>query len=207
MKCETILERLDDYVDGTLSEAEFQEFELHIQGCASCREEERLLRSLIAQAAALPREMNPPRDLWPGIVGRLSLGRGRVAHLGSYFLSPLALAAASVVIALLATQYPILLHQPVPPPGPTQTQVGFDPSLAEAEQQYGRASAALKASLDAKRTSLSPETQKAIDNALQSLRTALQKDPGNAELGQLLIATHRKKLDVLQKVTRLADAL
>jgi hypothetical protein len=214
MKCETIRERLDEYVDGELPEAEFQEFELHLEGCAACREEERLLRSLLAQAAALPREMNPPRDLWDGIAGQLRRP-GTLGHrLGGFLMSPLALAAASVVIALVATRY-------TPPGGifkspgaASETPPPYDPSIVQAEQQYGRATSALKAALDEKRGNLSPQTREAvdsnlriIDNALQSLRTALQKDPGNPELAQLLIATHRRKLDLLEKVTRLADAL
>jgi anti-sigma factor RsiW len=212
MKCDLILERLDDYVDGALSEAEFQEIELHLQGCVPCREEERLLRSLLSHAAGLPREMAPPRDLWQGISERLTTRKSLDRRFGAFFLSPLVLAAACVAIALVATRY--TPHPRTAAPSAAVVNASFDPSLTEAEQQYGRATTALKTALDTKRASLSPETQQAvdnnlriIDNALQSLRTALQKDPGNPELTQLLIATHRKKLDILQQVTRLADAL
>src|SRR5262249_59112171 len=65
MTCERVRDTLDDYVDGLLSEADFQEVELHLASCAECRHEERLLRALLAQAAALPRELAPGRDLWP----------------------------------------------------------------------------------------------------------------------------------------------
>jgi hypothetical protein len=214
MNCDTVREKLDDYVDGGLPEGQFQEIELHLEGCAACRAEEGLLRSLLSQAAALPREMTPPHDLWGGIADRMAQKPKGNWSLKGFFLSPLVLAAASVLIAVVATRYTPPGMKPAAPQGHVQEVATTDPSLVQAEQQYRRAAGALKATLDAKRTTLSPETQKAVDNdlkviddALQSLRVALQKDPGNTELAQLLIATHRRKLDVLQKVTRLADAL
>ena len=46
-----------------------------------------------------------------------------------------------------------------------------------------------------------------IDRALVEVRQALVKDPGNPELNRMLVATHRKKVDVLQRVVRLSTAL
>ena len=77
MTCETVATQLDEYVDGLLAEAEFQEIELHLAGCDACRREERLLRALLTQAAALPREIVPPRDLWPDVVARLQIDSPR----------------------------------------------------------------------------------------------------------------------------------
>ena len=53
MTCDDVRTRLDEYVDGDLEEAAFQEVELHLSGCAACRQEERELRALLAEAAAL----------------------------------------------------------------------------------------------------------------------------------------------------------
>ena len=41
MSCEQVSSRLDEYVDGDLDEASFQEIELHLGGCAECRQQER----------------------------------------------------------------------------------------------------------------------------------------------------------------------
>jgi len=41
MTCDEAVDRIDDYVDGALDEAAFQEMELHLAGCAECRAEER----------------------------------------------------------------------------------------------------------------------------------------------------------------------
>jgi hypothetical protein len=84
----------------------------------------------------------------------------------------------------------------------------------QAETEYGRATDALKAALDTRRGSLSPETLRTVDQdlrvidaALDSLRSALAKEPGNEELSRLLISTHQRKLDLLQHVTRLTNTL
>ena len=93
MTCAEIQDRLDDYVDGSLSERDFQEVELHLHDCAECRKHERALRSLLAQAEALPAEMTPPRDLWPGIAERLG-ERSVLARLPSFARRPAGLGLA-----------------------------------------------------------------------------------------------------------------
>ena len=77
-----VVERLDDYVDGTLSEAEFQEVELHLAGCADCAAEHAFLRELLSEAARLPRGIAPPNDLWPGIAARLAPARASGHRIG-----------------------------------------------------------------------------------------------------------------------------
>ena len=67
MTCQELDERLDDWVDGALPAAAAAEVEAHLLSCALCRERERRLRQVLAHAAALPRSVAPPRDLWPGI--------------------------------------------------------------------------------------------------------------------------------------------
>ena len=64
------------------------------------------------------------------------------------------------------------------------------------------------------REALSPETLKIveenlllIDNALADVRRALEQDPASRELTSLLTATHRRKLETLQRVVRLTSAL
>jgi anti-sigma factor RsiW len=220
MTCEQVRDVLDDYVDGDLAEAEFHEVELHLASCAECRQEERLLRSLLAQAAALPREMRPGRDLWPDLAARLrgtEGARGVVLRPAvSRWMRPAALAAAAaaVVIAVaggLWTRGP----RPATPTAPAATLLPVAAGtpgapLLEAEREYARATAALMAAIDQQKDVLSPETRatldanlKTIDDALAEVRAALQKDPANAQLTHLLTSTHQKKLDALQRVVRL----
>lgn len=213
MSCEEAIDRLDEYVDGTLPERDLHEVELHLHGCAGCREEERLLRSLLAQAAALPRAIEPPRDLWPAIANRIAEGAAR-PRAGSWW-APMALAVAAVLVMALAAT--LLRRQ-----GPSRSPAALVPALetvsmrpiGDAEADYERATAALLAALDERRGSLSPETLAAvernlavIDQAMDEVRAALRQDPGSPQLARMLAATHRKKVDVLQRVVKLSTSL
>lgn len=70
-------DQIDDYMDGELAEAERAAVERHLSGCAACRADVEALRSLVADARALPRELEPGRDLWPAIAGQVEIGQGR----------------------------------------------------------------------------------------------------------------------------------
>jgi len=212
MTCAEIRDRLDDYVEGSLSEREFQEVELHHHDCAECRKHERGLRSLLTQAGALPKELSPSRDLWPGIAERLG-ERPTQESLPSFVRRPTvwgSLAAAAAVALAVASLVP---HGggTRPGPGPAGTPVAVkSESLDPAEQDYVRATSELMAALSRGRDGLAPETQKAvdenlrvIDGALRDLRTALQKDPGNQKLNKMLVATHQKKVDMLRFLLKL----
>jgi len=213
MTCTDIRERLDDYVDGDLDEAAFQEMELHLSGCAECRAEERSLRALLAHAAALPAERLPSRDLWSGIEERLE-GARPVRRLWSVAGWGAGLAAAAgVVLALSATLGPgrgPASGSPAPAslvPAAIRTE---DP-VAEAERAYARAAADLMAALDEERDRLPPETLAAlerdlrsIDAALQEVQTALAADPVNPRLNHLLASTHQKKVEMLRQVLKLS---
>ncbi len=164
---------------------------------------------MLAQAAALPKTLSPARDLWPGIAERIG-GRKR-GPLGGWLPIGLA-AAAAVAIALASTLLP--RPGPAPPPVlPVAVSPGSD-ALHEVEADYARATTALLAALSERPSSLSSETlasvQKnldVIDQALAEVREALRKDPHNGELTHMLVATHRKKLDVLRRVVKLSTQL
>jgi predicted anti-sigma-YlaC factor YlaD len=221
MTCEEARDRLDDYVDGTLAEAEQHEVELHLSSCAGCGEEERQLRVLVAQAATLPEEISPARDLWPGIAERIAAARPRpvvrVVRSGSWSPRWLA-AAAAVVLALGATLTrvwsPGTREGAAAIEGVQEAAWATDPSLLAAEQQYARATAQLTAALEARKATLPPAMVTAvekdlttIDAALRQVRDALRQDPGNPQLSHMLASTHQKKVDVLQRVVRLSTQL
>jgi len=88
MTCAETRDRLDDYVDGALGGAELHEVELHIAGCAECAGQERELRALLAAAAALPSQMHPARDLWPGIAERIAATRRPAAAIAKRLGGP-----------------------------------------------------------------------------------------------------------------------
>lgn len=216
--CEQMTGLLDDYVDGQLDEAGFQEVELHLRDCAACRDEERHLRALLARLAALPNGLEPGRDLWPGIAARL--GERRVLsfrrHIGkarAWVLPALASAAALLVALTLWRGRDV-------PVAPTRGQVtlpaalGADRGLSAAQADYARAASDLMKVLNARRDTLPPETVQGveanlhmIDEALGQIRVALQQDPDNPQLARLLTTTHRRKVAFLQQVVKLSTRL
>jgi predicted anti-sigma-YlaC factor YlaD len=219
MTCAEIRDRLDDYVDGALSGTELHEVELHLAGCADCAGHERRLSALLAGAAALPREISPSRDLWPGIAERIASARPRPAAAAvrrQWTWSPALLAAAAaVLVALGATLLRVWPPAAVAPEAgtgvPQEAAWTTDPSLLAAEREYERATVQLMAALEARKASLPPATVAGVENdllnidaALRQVRTALSKDPGNAQLSHMLASTHQKKVDVLQRVVRLS---
>ena len=72
MSCDNIKNLLDEYVDGLLPENARQDVDAHLEGCSNCREDLSRLRALLARAADLPKNIEPPRDLWPDIESRLA---------------------------------------------------------------------------------------------------------------------------------------
>ncbi len=224
MTCQELDARLDDWLEGALPAAEGAEIEAHLAACPSCRESERQLRRLLAHAAALPRSVSPPRDLWPGVERRLARSSGWAGLVG--WGPSLALAAAATVLAAVAAllwqaQAPAAVHTvAMPGPGPafevvsTQAAAVSDPVLAQAEREYEAAASTLLGALQQRGSALAPEdiehiqsNLRVIDRALSEVRLALAKDPGNPELNRMLVATHRKKVDVLRRVVRLSTAL
>ena len=88
------------------------------------------------------------------------------------------------------------------------------PSWPRPSGDYEAAANALLEALQQRRAQLQPETLAAvqanlevIDRALAEVRQALAKDPSNPELSRMLVATHRKKVDVLRRVVKLSTAL
>ena len=223
MTCQELDERLDDWLDGALAAGAASEVEAHLLSCPLCKERERRLRQVLAHAAALPRSVNPPRDLWPGIARRVERERSWSWPRSAW--SPVALAAAAtVVVGLVAVLWSGSAPTPVrtvqiPASSPETTLVGVsepvsDPVLAEAEREYDAATKALLEALLQRQARLQPEAFAAvqanlevIDRALAEVRRALAKDPTNPELSRMLVATHQKKVDVLTRVVKLSTPL
>jgi anti-sigma factor RsiW len=211
-QCETALSRLDDYVDGLLAAEPRAEVARHLEACTACRQEEGRLRALLADAAALAKEVAPPRDLWPDIESEIR-GGGQ-ARAGTRLR---ALAAAACIVLALAG---VLLTRPPAGPAPPAAArpadgVARPASLEEAavqklETDYEAAAAALLVELRARQADLPPETVaqveeslRTIDGALAQIRGALKVEPAQPGLHLLLAATHRKKVEMLRRVTEL----
>ena len=206
MNCAELRARFDAYAEGELSDAESAALESHLDGCVACHEALANRHRALGHTDALPRSIDPPTDLWPGIEKRLAAkryGRGRIAVPGWL------LAAAAVLLIAISSGATVLYlrKSPIAPPpeGPS--------ALSALEAQYRTASADLTLALDRARSRLSPETiatversLRIIDQALAESREALARDPGNPALEQLVVAVWRQKVDLLRRATALGQA-
>jgi hypothetical protein len=230
MTHERTLELLDDFVGGEMDPREERDLRRHLMECDGCRAEERALRALLAEAAALPAEIEPARDLWEGIAGRLPLRREaepapaeepapvRPLRPARRALPPWLQAAAAVVL-VVASSLATLHFAPRGGPAPVGTQApmqatpGFPSALAAfrpVEEQYEQAIGELMDVLELHRDRLAPQTVatveeslRIIDEAIAEARVALARDPASPALARMLAETYNAKLGVLRRAVQL----
>ncbi len=201
MMCSEWETRLNEYVDGTLTAETRALVETHLAGCAGCRAAVAELRALVAGAAALPKRIEPARELWTGVAARMGKrerGKGQ-----GWWRTALA-AAATLVIGFA-------VYRLLPSSTARDRPVGEGWVVAQAE--YDQATAALTSALALERDRLRPETVAllernlgVIDAAIRESRDALARDPGNVELRGLVASAARAKVELLRWATRVATS-
>jgi hypothetical protein len=130
---------------------------------------------------------------------------------------PAGLAAAAVLAAVSSVLTAVVMRdRPAGTPTAGATAALVRPAavgagLGASEAEYVRATEALLQALEARRAGLPPETVKAlednlraIDKALADIRLALAQDPEDTGLVHMLVSTHRKKVDTLERVLKLS---
>ena len=200
MMCGDREAQLNEYVDGTLAADARAQVEAHLAQCAGCREAVAELRTLVAGAAALPKTIEPGRDLWAPITARI-VQRATWNVQRAFWRGALA-AAATVILAFALSR---LL--------PTSTDLSRPGAeeWAAVEAAYESAAVDLDRTLAAERDRLEPATLAllernlgVIDAAIRESRDALARDPGNVELRGLFAAAARQKVELLRWATRAA---
>ncbi len=71
-ECKDYRRWMNEAVDDDLAPDLRDRLEMHMHSCPECHRHMDDLRSLVTAAAGLPSELEPSRDLWPGIEGRLT---------------------------------------------------------------------------------------------------------------------------------------
>lgn len=201
MNCDSARDLIDPFVAGTLAPTLRPALEDHLASCPSCREAVADARALGPAAAALPRSIDPPHDLWPAIRHRLPRRGGRPR----WRVAALAAAAALVLMAGSSALTLWLVRDG----GASHAAAGSTPAI---EAGYITATADLLRALDAERGRLAPATVATlernlavIDAAIAESRAALAADPRNRDLEALLWASYRQKVALLQQASRLAE--
>jgi hypothetical protein len=187
---------------------------------------------ILATAIGQWREETPSRDLWPGVMARLrSSGACAFAEATAdrsagpaqtftFTLSQLAV-AASLLIAV-ASGLTWMAARPDRPARQDIVVAQSEPNgLVEggvqnanfADAQFNAAVSDLERILRDERDRLDPRTVlviernlKAIDDAIQEARMALNDDPANTYLNSHLADARRRKLELLRHATTLASA-
>ena len=178
------------------------------------------------RAGELPRSIEPPDDLWPGIEAHLARGRdaGKPAAGGPWArVWPFAAGmAATALVAIMTLQ--IIRQAPDAPSGP-QIAERSDPidtgrpiqELVVEEPAWVNnmrlASNDLRADYEASLDNLSPETRAVVEenlaqihDSLAKIHEALSKDPSNAALHRLLAGTYQQELRLFSSIGALNTA-
>lgn len=136
---------------------------------------------LAPRVEALPRELPPPEDLWPGIAARLAPRRRPAWHAAAWRLA--------AALALVATSSAVtwrLARRGAP---------ATPPAAARLEAELRRLDPETRALLDAQLA--------VLDRALVEARRAAAAAPGDAAAATLVAAVERQRLDLLQQAARL----
>jgi hypothetical protein len=130
-----------------------------------------------------------------------------------------ALAAAVLVAAAFMLVRPrergdALYHRAATRESDVLPAAGRSQDFALADAEYVAAAGNLLSALEERKGALPPgsitviqENLRSIQTALEQIRKALEKDPGNRDLNTLLMATYRKEVDLLQQAARLSDSM
>jgi len=194
--CKTARAQLDDLVDGALDVGAAGALTAHLAGCADCAREHAALLALRRAARALPRAIQPARDLWPAIAQRTA-PRRRIAV-------PVAI-AASVAAAFIGVAATKLAERTLrdPTPAPVAAAAMSAPQgRAMFVAQVVRADAAVPAQTRA----VVEHNLRLIQQALGEIEQALEHDPADANLRQLLISIHIQESALIEKMQRLTVA-
>jgi hypothetical protein len=159
---------------------------------------------LLARAAELPKDIAPPRDLWPAIAARLTATpqRAGLRALGW----PAALAAGFLVASVSALLTWGLMREPGPAVAAI-TPVQYGPNSALGANDLATRDQLLvqfRQRLDG----LSPQTREAvvknlaiIQRAADEIDAALAQDPASGLLSELLLGAYKQELQLYSRRT------
>ena len=163
---------------------------------------------LMAAAAQLSTEIAPERDLWPEIEARIEVPARR-----SRWTPYLAQAAAIVLLIGASSSVTYMMTKSGPNVSPGTTALGLDSDFVsfggnyELGQGFQNARNNLAAQMDLELDRLSPDVRAEVEenlavirNAITEINSALEEEPDNVLLQELLLKTYREELTVMRKV-------
>ncbi|HEX3235890.1 MAG TPA: zf-HC2 domain-containing protein [Gemmatimonadales bacterium] len=221
-------DRLSEYLDGELPDADRSALEDHLRHCIACGAAVADLKRIVRRARALD-DRAPAHDLWPGIAARIGAPAavpdgpaeirlaGRIPRRWVFSLPQLA--AAGIALMTLSGAAAWLLHpgapplavapQPAPAPavpvavGPARpAERSYDVAVAELQQVLTRN----RGRLDTTTVRIIEQNLATIDRAIAQAQRALAADSANIYLNSHLAETMRRKLELLRQAAALVSA-
>ena len=213
-------EKLSEYLDGELLDAQRGALESHLAICGDCARALEELKAVVARAGTLG-DHPPTADLWGGIAERLAptgvvpIDRPRrrtisftIPQLAAAALAAITFSATGAFLAVRArssTVEPIVMTVEAQPVAPAVA--GFDaPRYDAAVFSLERALAAGRDQLDSTTVRVLEENLRIIDGAIADARAALAADPGNPYLNSHLAQTMLRKAALLKRAATLVAA-
>ncbi len=210
-------DRLSEYLDGDLAEAETAALEAHLDTCAGCRETLAGLRRVVMRARSLE-DRPPSRELWSGIATRI--GAGPVPRRLTFSVPQLL--AAGIALAVLSGGSAWLLHPdparlaagprslaapvsvPAAPVGSTGASArSYDSAVDELERILAEG----RGRLDSTTVRVLEQNLALIDRAIAQAQRAVAADSANVYLNTHLAETMRRKIDLLRQAAALVSAV
>ncbi|GAC1649462.1 MAG: hypothetical protein NVS4B3_06590 [Gemmatimonadaceae bacterium] len=220
---------LDRWVETAATAGPDAAVSAHLERCTLCRETAQRLRHLLDTVARAPRAIESPEDGWPALRSHIETRQNSVRlgppprvlpfDRGSQIRWRVAAAAAAVLIVVSAGIDARLLQRRGGPPSailasesgapaqPSSSSNSSQPVTAEAPtESERRLERELLAELELRRGELRPETAarvdeslRVLDRAIGEITVALERDPRNHLLRQLLAATRERKVELLRQ--------
>jgi hypothetical protein len=179
----------------------------------------------------LPRDVAPPRDLWPSIAAQIAAEKEQagsgVKPAGRSRFLPTRLQWAALAAVVFALAVGLWLGRSVLPGKEVQSGAGVVASSVAPSQiapvvptavyvsdpRYLEQRKEMVAALEAQLKTLPPETQQKVSGSLKTIResmkaieAAMGRDPANALLQELLVNTYQDEMRVLTAVNEASDA-
>lgn len=219
------IEVLSAYADGELSGDAVAASERHLSECERCRESLRRMRALVAAAAILPREVAPPPEVWSALRARVVRGAGRSSRPARWWHNGWLAAAAAVilvagtaVLTMLTSTAPNAKVMSLPTNGVSRATSDVERSTSDVvlavDGNYIATLTELRRTIETQRATLAPSTIRVLehtiavcDSAIAEARAALASDPANVALVEILSAQYERKVELLQRATRLSPSI
>ncbi len=172
---------------------------------------------LVKAARGLATEIAPPRDLWPGIEKAIHRPkRSRWTPMLAQAAAVVLLVGASSMVTYIVVKYddeniPPQIVVQLAPSNLVFEQAAFGPNHT-LDALYGRAGGSVESNLDRELKKLSPEAREDINRnlavirqAIDDISAALEKEPNNVFLQELLVEAYGDELAMMTRVSTMTQ--